>query len=339
VAAALGFGKGFDRFREIWTDKRLKDEAAGARAITDTAVRLLRDAPRERPFFLWLHYVNPHAPYTPPPPFDAAFRDDAARGGGEVRTVVGFNGGVSRKLAVPGQNRLGYYVSQYDGEIAFTDGEVGRVLAALAASGHEENTLVVLTSDHGESLGEHNYYFDHGADLFDPCLHVPLIIYDPRVKHAGRSAVLASTLDVVPTILDALKVSFPPELAGVSLLAAVEGRALPERQRLFAENDRGLVGTHDGRFKLVRDPAGPESTREALFDRSSDRAEERDLIARQSQEARRQRAALDAYLAERSQEWALTRLRLGGGGPSGDAKLGHDDCLRLLALGYVDSCP
>ena len=102
-----------------------------ARAITEGGVAFLAAARPEKPFFLWLHYVNPHAPYTPPPPFDTAFLDDEARSGPQLPVVRGFHGGIPRQWAVKGQDRLGYYVAQYDGEIAAVDAEVGRVLDAL----------------------------------------------------------------------------------------------------------------------------------------------------------------------------------------------------------------
>jgi arylsulfatase A-like enzyme len=333
VAAALGFGKGFDSFHEVWTDKAVKDEVQGAREISAGAARFFSEAPKDKPFFLWLHYVNPHAPYTPGAPYSAQFADAAAAQGPELKPVTGFQRGVRRVWAIPGHMRLGYYVSQYDGEIALADAEVGRVLDALKASGRADETVVVVTSDHGESLGEHDYYFDHGADLFDPCLHVPLIIVDPQAKAAGRSGVLASTLDVVPTVLDAVKVGYPPDLAGVSLLPIVRGQPAKPRERLFAENDRGLVGTHDGRFKMVRVPG---AARGALFDRQVDPAEQHDVRTQSAQEAKAQRAALDAHLAARAREWPLTLQRRAG---AGVGAVDRDACLRLLALGYVESCP
>jgi arylsulfatase A-like enzyme len=336
VAGSLGFGKGFDSFYEIWTDKSVKDESEGARVISTRALRFLSDAPRDRPFFLWLHYVNPHAPYTPPAPHDAQFADAEAQAGPELKPVTGFDGGVRRVWAVPGHMRLGYYVSQYDGEIALTDAEVGRVLDGLAASGHAGDTVVAVTSDHGESLGEHNYYFDHGADLFDPCLHVPLIVVDPQAKTGGRSDVLASTLDIVPTLLDAVKVSYPPDLAGMSLWPVVQGQSVRPRERLFAENDRGLIGTHDGRFKLVREPKA--AGREALYDRKTDAGELRDVSAQLAQEAKAQRAALDAYASARDSEWRQTRQRLAAPSTAGPVMRTCDECSRLKALGYVDDC-
>ena len=338
VAASHGFAKGFASFHEVWTDKAVKDEVQGARAISAGAVQFFGEAPQDKPFFLWLHYVNPHAPYTPGPPYDTQFADAAAASGPELKPVTGFQGGVRKVWAIPGHMRLGYYVSQYDGEIALADAEVGRVLDGLNASGRASETVIVVASDHGESLGEHNYYFDHGADLFDPCLHVPLIVVDPQAKAAIRSDALASTLDVLPTLLDAVKVGYPPDLAGISLLPIVRGQTAPPRERLFAENDRGLTGTHNGRFKLVREPKAARG-REALYDRQADPAEERDVKAQSVQEEKAQRAALDAHLAARSREWALTRERLRAAPGASDASLPRAECERLLALGYVTSCP
>jgi choline-sulfatase len=339
LARTLGFGKGFDSFEEMWARKDVKDEAAGARAISDSAVRLLNAAPKDRPFVLWLHYVNPHAPYTPPPPFDSRFDDAQAAGGASLKTVVGFHGGVSRRLVVPGHDRLGYYVARYDGEIALADAEVGRVLDALTANDRDKDTAIVLTSDHGESLGEHDYYFDHGEDLFDPCLRVPLIVVAPGGRAKVRSDVLASTLDVMPTILDLAKIRFPPDLAGLSLLSVLQGQPAPVRERLFAENDRGLVGTLDARLKLVAEPVKGKAARLALYDLAQDPSETRDVSRTRAGELQKERAALEAFMVERVAEWAGTRQRLAGGPVTSEGLPTCDACLRLLELGYVDSCP
>jgi arylsulfatase A-like enzyme len=342
VSRDVGFGRGFERFSEAWT-VRGRSEADNARAISDAAIRFV-GVTRDGPFFLWLHYVNPHAPYTPPPPYDSVFDDAAAQAGPALTPVVGFHGGLPRRWARPGRSLLGYYVGQYDGEIAFVDGEVGRVLDGLASSGRERDTVVVLSSDHGESLGEHDYYFDHGEDLFDPCLHVPLIVSAPGGPGGLRSATLASTLDIVPTILDAVKVRYPPNLAGASLWPAVIGAEAPVRERLYAENDRGLVGTHDGRFKLVETPSsagltgiGAASAGRALYDRGVDRRETRDVADEQGDELARQVQALEGYRQARSAEWEQTRPRSGA---SETAKVRRTNCeneLRLYQLGYIDN--
>src|SRR6185503_9458905 len=111
---------------------------------------------------------------------DTAFMDGSARGGPALPVVSAFHGGLPRRWAVPGQERLGYYVAQYDGEIAAADQEVGQVLDALRSSPAWPRTLVIVTSDHGESLGEPDYYYDHGEDVFDPSLRIPLVVSLPQ---------------------------------------------------------------------------------------------------------------------------------------------------------------
>jgi arylsulfatase A-like enzyme len=332
VSASLGYAKGFDRYRETW-DRRwaLATEMDRARAITADAVKQLGEARPEQPFLLWLHYVNPHAPYEPPAPYDTAFLDAAAAAGRPLRAVNGFHGGVPRQWAREGRT-LGWYVAQYDGEIAAADAEVGRVLDALSASPARDRTLVVIGSDHGESLGEHDYFFDHGEDLFDPSLRVPLIVAGPGLKRGARSPVLATTLDVVPTVLDALKVSYPPDLAGQSLLPAARGEALPARARLQGQNDRNLLGAWDRRFKIVAAPTDG-GARYSLFDRERDPGETRDVAAAQPDRMREERRELELFRERIDAQLGRTRRLLEG--QSGKENLNADACERLKALGYV----
>jgi arylsulfatase A-like enzyme len=301
-------------------------------AITDDGVRFLQNARPGRPFLLWLHYVNPHAPYTPPPPFDAAFRDAASKEGSLIKPVPGFHGGVPRQWFVSDQDRLGYYIAQYDGEIATVDQEVGRVLDALDASPVGAETLLVLTSDHGESLGEHDYFFDHGENLFDPSLRIPLVLAGPGVKPGHRSALFATTLDLLPTILDAVKVSYPPNLAGESLWPAARGQERPDRARLYAQNDRNLIAAWGRRFKIVASPDA-DKVRYALYDREKDPEETKNLAAQQTDALRTERRELDALSERVDQEWVRTRLLLGG--QTVEDKLSPEACEKLRVLGYV----
>ena len=165
-----GYAKGFDSYRETWEEPALETGDGPHAGHHRRRRRVPATRPRAaRPFFLWLHYVNPHAPYTPPPPYDTAFLDAAADGG----SAAARGPGVPRRHpeAVgggrPGPARL------LRGAVRRRDrgrgrgggqgpGRPRRVRAARAGP------LVVLTSDHGESLGEHDYYFDHGEDLFEP---------------------------------------------------------------------------------------------------------------------------------------------------------------------------
>jgi arylsulfatase A-like enzyme len=336
VAASLGYGKGFRVYRETWEEAALETEMDRTRATTEAAVEFLAGAQADRPFLLWLHYVNPHTPYTPPPPFDSAFLDARAAEGPSLPVVDSLEGGIPRRWAVPEQDRLAWYVAQYDGEIAAVDAEVGRVLEAFRASAVRDTTVVALTSDHGESLGEHDYYFDHGRNLFDPSLRVPLILVVPGAPAGLETPVLASTLDLVPTLLDAVKVSYPSGLAGRSLLPVVAGKEAPGRSRLFAQNDPNLTATLDSRFKLVATPEG-EGARLELFDRSNDPGETRDVSADHPAELQHQRAELEGFQARADREWEGLREELGKA--SGEERLSPEACERLRALGYVrDVC-
>jgi arylsulfatase A-like enzyme len=334
VAAQLGYAKGFDSYMEAWQRPELKSEMDRTHAITEGGLAAIRNAPPGKPFFLWLHYVNPHAPYSPPAPYDARFLDEASRGGPELRVGKGYREGIHEQLAVPGQRRLGYYVAQYDGEIAAVDEQVGRVLEALAEKDRLERTVVAVTSDHGESLGEHDYYFDHGENLFDPSLRIPLLLAAPGVK-PQRSEALASTLDLLPTLLDAVKVSYPPDLAGRSLLAGLAGGKASPHERLFAQNDYNLRATFDRRYKLVATPVG-DKDQWGLYDRSSDAGETRNVRPRRTDEFREQRRELDLYFEMMDKEWVATRKRVEG--KPGEPKMTPAACEQMRALGYVANC-
>jgi arylsulfatase A-like enzyme len=236
---------------------------------------------------------------------------------------------------VAGQDRLGYYVAQYDGEIAVADEQVGLLMDALRQSGRRERTVVVLTSDHGESLGEHGYYFDHGENLFDPSLRIPLVVSVPGGARRGvRSDALVSTLDLVPTILDALNVSYPPDLAGRSMLGVVKGTSTAGWDRVFARSDRNLTASLDRRYKVVATPQG-EALRYALFDREADRGETRDLARRQPDLLRAQRKELDLFFQRGEREWRRTQALAGDERPP--VALTRADCDALAALGYLDA--
>jgi arylsulfatase A-like enzyme len=215
------------------------------------------------------------------------------------------------------------------------DQEVGRLLDALRDDGGLARTVVLVTSDHGESLGEHEYYFDHGEDLFDPSLRVPLIVSAPGGRQGVRNGAFASTLDVMPTLLDAVKVSYPPELAGHSLYPALTGGELPPRERLFAQNDLNLRGTFDRRFKLVATPVG-DNDQWGLYDRQADPREVVNVRQRKLEDFRVQRRELDLYFERMEKEWAGTR-RLVAGKP-GESRITPEACEQLRALGYVQHC-
>lgn len=274
----------------------------------DRALAWLRK-PRTKAFFLWLHLYDPHAPYDPPAEFRARY---AAR--------------------------------PYDGEVAFVDSQVARLTAALERSGAAKNTVVVLLSDHGESLGEHGEQ-SHGMLLYDATLRVPLIFRLPRHLAAGEVRKDEATLaDVAPTLL---------ALAGLKPLAGIDGRDLfgDERgaRRLGAISEAPLrrfgwsplFALRGGHWKYIAAP------RPELYDLAADpaerqdrSAERRDLATDLARGARRIEKEMRARLATRpaTEPDAEARANLAalgylGGGrmPSGPALLDPKDVIGSIA--------
>jgi arylsulfatase A-like enzyme/tetratricopeptide (TPR) repeat protein len=212
----------------------------------------------DRPFFAWLHFFDAHLPYAPPPPYSAG----------------------------------------YDGEIAYVDAQVGQVLETLAAKGLGKNTLVVLTSDHGESLGEHGEK-SHGFFVYDATLRVPLILKSVSSLPEGeRIAAPVRTVDILPTILEALAVPVPEQSQGRSLLTLVSGEAR-ETPPAYAEcyapelnfHWAPLVALREGGFKYI------EAPRPELYDLRSDPGETKNLFTTDPERAKRMRSRLGEMVA------------------------------------------
>ena len=243
LSRQAGYAQGFDVYRETWEES--DQEVARTHLITETALEhLARFADSGEPFFIWLHDVNPHTPYSPPEGFDAMFVgdpyfDDRVR----LPRTAGYVGGIWSNVYVEGEHRLAYYVAQYDAEVAFTDQEVGKVLDAVRSHpGRSKDTLIVLSADHGEGLGEHDVYFTHGPYVLESHVRVPLLVRIPaEADRPRRVSKPVSIIDVVPTILDLVGVTRPPftgdrtayPLAGQSLVLTREGEIVDHRRDIF----------------------------------------------------------------------------------------------------------
>lgn len=190
-----------------------------ADTVTRMSAKWLRKEP-DKPFFLWIHYIEPHAPYGPPPPWDRMFlHDEYSERYDDIpaelippRTLVRDTSATD----------LDYYVAQYDGEIRFVDTYIGNLLTYLTSSGLDETTLVILSADHGESLGEQGRYFLHGGFPYEAVIRVPLILRcKGLIPGSRRIDGQVQLLDVAPTILDLLNLEAPPGLQGISLLPSI----------------------------------------------------------------------------------------------------------------------
>ncbi len=205
LSSDFGLDQGFDLYYEegIRGSERGRGLWFNQRPADETierATKWLR-AESDRPFFLWVHLFDPHDPYDPPSPYKEKYPEQP-----------------------------------YDGEIAFADAQIGRLLDEVRALGHYEDSLVIMAGDHGEGLGDHGEVY-HSLFIYNSTLHVPLIIRLPGARGAGRVVTdLSSVLDIAPTVLEALRIPLPEGIEGVSLLeAAARGGRVPARS-LFLES-------------------------------------------------------------------------------------------------------
>jgi arylsulfatase len=164
--------QGFDLYDD-WVDERLIFGAERrARHTIDQVVDWLRKEP-EQPFFLWVHLMDPHGPYDPPPPFDERFRRDQSAPRPLERGQI-------PKYQFRGSVDPHFYIDRYDGEIAYADHEIGRLLALLREFDLYDDALLIFHSDHGEYLGEHGIYFRHGIHVHEDSLRIPLLLKLPK---------------------------------------------------------------------------------------------------------------------------------------------------------------
>src|SRR4051812_41469302 len=291
VAAAFGFNQGFDTFDEEFHESTPEDNGAERRAneVADRALRWL-SARSSGPFFAWLHLYDPHAPYDPPAPYRDRF---AGR--------------------------------PYDGEIAFADAQIGRVLDALRASGRDRDTIVMVLADHGEGLGDH-HELTHAVLTYQSTMRVPWIVAGPGIPSGGEVRARVATIDVVPTALGLLGLDADRALLGRDLRPLMNGRPLASdpfyQESLFGRLNchwAALRGWVQDDWKLITG-AEPE-----LYNLADDPTERRNLAS--SDPARLRRMTDDL-------QRGLQRLAPGGDRAQPRA-VSADQEERLRSLGYT----
>src|SRR5215471_8980043 len=291
----FGLNQGFDFYYDHFDFSRLDesnldDMKRTGDVVADVALDWLgKNA--DKKFFLWMHLYDPHLPYHPPDAYAREYEDHP-----------------------------------YDGEIAFADEQVGRLVRFLKNKGLYQNTLIVLSGDHGESLGEHGEK-THGFFIYNATMHVPLIIRLPEKKTVRTVAAPVSLVDLMPTVLGALGIEIPAQVQGKRLLSALrEDRADPGRS-LYGEtylprlhfNWSELRGTENAKYHFIDAPK-PE-----LYDLTKDPGETHNLIAEKKAVAEEMRAKLVGLIHDYSTGKEMAE------------KTGLDPALmeRLKALGYA----
>jgi len=311
VSKVYGLDAGFDRldFRQ----DRKADEVVN---LAMDALDRIGDAP----YFLFLHFYDPHWHYSPPPEVLALFEDAYA---GELTGL--WQDFSRRRPEDVSPDDLAHLLALYDGEIRFTDEQIGRLLEHLTLRGLDEGALIVVTSDHGEEFLEHGAW-EHQRTLYEEVIRIPLLLNGADVPQA-RLAAQTSILDVMPTILDWLDVAPPPTARGQSLLGPLESREAYGETNHTADGTRRLfLRGGAGRWKTILslDASGDSVQREEWFDLAADPGE-------------RASAQPPARHADPIRERAIERWR--GDRESGSTaprvELSEEQRERLRALGYV----
>ncbi len=294
LKSSFGFNLGFDTYDDQMpkaTDSRDERESPERRAevVVDHAVKWL-SSQSGRPYFLWVHLYDPHEPYNPPEPFRQQYRDNL-----------------------------------YDGEIAYTDEQLGRLLNAVAEKSPPAKTIVVVVADHGESLGDHGE-FNHGVFLYDSTLRIPLLMAGPGIPQSTITQQVRS-IDILPTILDLLGGQSPEQCQGTTLTPSFHGKSVDTNvsyeETLYPKMNMGwaeLRGIRTDHWKYVRAPQ-PE-----LYDLETDSAEKSNVIATHQDEAQE----LDSRLEK------LSRIRATSDAePVAATRMDSETRNQLKSLGYL----
>ena len=237
-----GFAEGFEHYdARLDVPERSRPTMERLAPNTTTAALEWIDATDDRPVFLWVHYQDPHGPYDPPPEHAHLFVKDQPSG-----AILPVNGSVSGLGGIPsyqyfgGRRDVGGYIDRYDAEIHFADEHIGLLIDGLRRRGLLDDAIVVVSSDHGEALGEDGFYFTHGETLQPVLLRVPLIVFDTRTRARGRLDSVVQHLDVVPSLLRRAGVS-TGGLPGRDLLAPEVGDAVVLSELLGAGYKSSLI--------------------------------------------------------------------------------------------------
>jgi arylsulfatase A-like enzyme len=309
VTAQTGLRQGFQRFT-------LTPDASAAEVARSGLDLLTSRAPGDRrPYLLYLHILDPHAPYAPPPDLRQRFAPTVRPLAGTLRDLARVYASRGRRRA----ERLAEIAALYDGEVAGVDRAFGALLDELEARGLLRDTLVVLVADHGEEIGEHGG-LGHGNSLHAELLDIPLVLRFPGQARGARRTDVAQQVDLLPTLLAAARIAVPPHLPGRDLATPLAGERAAFSHLHYEGKEREAVELGGYKLVLAKDAAGAP----LLYDRGADPGELRDVAA--------ERPLRAAFLLQHLRAFELgTR----GGLDPAPAALPDEGVRALRALGYL----
>lgn len=308
--------RGFDNYLTFtgWGSWEERPSLKAGNLNDVTLPELERLAAGEEPFFLFLRHMDPHSPYLPPAPFDRAFYsgNECDPRHKSIEPVMAFKPFCDyfATWMPPGITDAEYVIAQYDGAIAYMDASIQRLLTRLDELGLSENTLVVLNGDHGETLMDHECYFDHHG-IYDCTLHVPLIMrYPGRLPAGQRVPGMTLHQDLVPTLLELLGVRARDKFDGKSLLPLVREERASNYSEFYITECTWMRkhGWRTPEWKLIvaLEPDFHFKPEVELYNLILDPGENNNLAEKEPGVVAALRARMDAWIERREREKKIT---------------------------------
>ncbi len=247
-ASLSGLDRGFQYYDDKLTVFRYGEKVEKtATQVTDSAIKWLSNLENNKPFFLWLHYYDPHGPYEPPEEFTNFYSNSSS-----IFDNISFplTAQIPKYQNIDNRTDLLFYQRKYAAEISYVDSEIARIVKYINQLETTKETIFILTADHGESMGENNYAFDHGHNLYQGSVRVPLIFKGPQIVKNQSIAEVVESVDIMPTIVELLQIPLPVETEGKKLTTLLKG----ERK----QNDLSRAYLTTGNVYL-RDPSAEHS--------------------------------------------------------------------------------
>jgi arylsulfatase len=216
LSKSYKFHQGFDEYIQVWNF--VEDKPGSTPFITDQILEFLKNR-RSRPFFLWAHYIETHTPYLPPPEFVESRPEGRNILALENRMIAG------EKDRITEDSTEGEFLAFYDGAVKYIDDQIGKVLDLIKSRGLDQNSVIIISSDHGEDLGEYNYFYNHGPLTFHAGTRIPLIVSIPGHK-PKKITYPVSLMDIYPTVFSMVGLSLPYEIQGRDLFKHDKERML-----------------------------------------------------------------------------------------------------------------